>query len=92
MNLRGNYLCLNTMSFNATDKLSDDAFLQKLLFRLHCQKIIHGVFLQNFNNLLKPGIRAEVQLKNKRYSGIIKKIITEKPEAFEPRPIHKYFR
>lgn len=42
---------------------------------------------EEFKNIIKPGIRAEVQLKNKRYSGIIKKIITEKPKAFEPRPI-----
>ncbi|HVX26567.1 MAG TPA: primosomal protein N' [Parafilimonas sp.] len=36
----------------------------------------------------KPGIRAEVQLKNKRYSGIIKQIIHEKPKDFEPRPLN----
>ncbi|HEX5150559.1 MAG TPA: primosomal protein N' [Parafilimonas sp.] len=40
-----------------------------------------------FMHAVKPGIRVEVQLKNKRYSGIIKKLITQKPEAFEPRPI-----
>jgi primosomal protein N' (replication factor Y) len=40
-----------------------------------------------FANVTKPGIRVEVQLKNKRYSGIIKRIITQKPEAFEPKPI-----
>ncbi len=38
-------------------------------------------------SVAKPGIRAEVQLKNKRYAGIIKKIIAQKPEAFEPKPI-----
>ena len=42
-----------------------------------------------FQQAVKPGIRVEVQLKNKRYAGIIKKLITEKPEAFEPRPIIK---
>lgn len=26
-----------------------------------------------FANVVKPGVRAEVQLKNKRYSGIVKK-------------------
>jgi len=40
-----------------------------------------------FQPAAKPGIRVEVQLKNKRYAGIIKKIITQKPEAFEPKPI-----
>lgn len=40
-----------------------------------------------FQHAAKPGIRVEVQLKNKRYAGIIKKLITKKPEAFEPKPI-----
>jgi len=40
-----------------------------------------------FANIAKPGIRAEVELKNKRYAGIIKKLITQKPAAFEPKPI-----
>ena len=42
---------------------------------------------QEFQKAAKPGIRVEVQLKNKRYAGIIKKIITQKPEAFNPKPI-----
>ena len=41
-----------------------------------------------FQNIAKPGLRAEVQLKNKRYSGIIKQIIQQKPKDFEPRPLH----
>ena len=35
-----------------------------------------------FQQAAKPGIRVEVQLKNKRYAGIIKKLITQKPEDF----------
>jgi len=41
-----------------------------------------------FQQAAKPGVRAEVQLKNKRYSGIIKQIIHEKPKDFEPRPLN----
>ncbi|MEP6466860.1 MAG: primosomal protein N' [Parafilimonas sp.] len=40
-----------------------------------------------FQQAAKPGIRVEVQLKNKRYAGIIKKLFTQKPGAFEPKPI-----
>ena len=36
---------------------------------------------------LRPGCRAEVSLKNKKYAGIIKRFLSEKPEAFDPRPI-----
>ncbi|HVY76750.1 MAG TPA: primosomal protein N' [Puia sp.] len=37
---------------------------------------------------LKPGCRVEVSLKNKKYAGIVKRFETEKPAAFEPRPIN----
>src|SRR5450631_3808473 len=36
---------------------------------------------------LQPGCRVEVSLKNKKYAGIIKRFLTDKPEAFDPRPI-----
>jgi len=36
---------------------------------------------------LQPGCRVEVTLRNKKYAGIIKKFLSEKPEAFDPRPI-----
>ena len=36
---------------------------------------------------LLPGCRVEVSLKNKKYAGIIKKFLKEKPESFDPRPI-----
>jgi primosomal protein N' (replication factor Y) len=36
---------------------------------------------------LRPGSRVEVSLKNKKYAGIVKTLLEEKPEAFDPRPI-----
>lgn len=36
---------------------------------------------------VQPGVRVEVQLKNKRYAGIVKKILDKKPEEFEPKEI-----
>lgn len=42
---------------------------------------------KEFRQAAKPGIRVEVQLRNKRYSGIIIKLTTQKPEAFDPKPI-----
>jgi len=40
-----------------------------------------------FQHAAKPGVRVEVQLRNKRYSGIIKNIKTQQPDGFEPRPL-----
>lgn len=37
---------------------------------------------------IQPGIRVEVVLgKNKRYAGIVKKILTEQPQGFQPKEI-----
>ncbi|HEY4155878.1 MAG TPA: hypothetical protein VGM24_10640, partial [Puia sp.] len=36
---------------------------------------------------LQPGCRVEVSLRNKKYAGIIKRFVEEKPEAFDPKPI-----
>ena len=36
---------------------------------------------------VKAGSRVEVQLKNKKYSGIIKTLHSDKPAAFEPKEI-----
>lgn len=36
---------------------------------------------------IHPGSRVEVQLKNKKYSGIVKQLHTNKPQAFKPRDI-----
>ncbi len=36
---------------------------------------------------LLPGCRVEVSLRNKKYAGIIKKFVQEKPAAFDPKPI-----
>lgn len=40
-----------------------------------------------FQQAIQPGVRAEVELKNKRYAGVVKKIFGIKPEAFNPKPI-----
>jgi len=42
---------------------------------------------EHFQTIIKPGCRAEVSLKNKKYAGIVKKLHNNKPEAFEPKAI-----
>lgn len=43
---------------------------------------------QQFENNVKPGIRVEVVLgKNRRYSGIVKKLSTLPPDSFKPKEI-----
>ena len=42
---------------------------------------------ENLRAGLQPGCRVEVSLKNKKYAGIIKIFLNDKPEAFDPRPI-----
>ena len=43
---------------------------------------------EHMQSAVQPGIRVEVILgKNKRYAGIIKKVLDTKPEAFQPKDI-----
>ncbi|MCX6209557.1 MAG: DEAD/DEAH box helicase, partial [Bacteroidetes bacterium] len=42
---------------------------------------------KEFETVIKVGQRVEVQLRNKKYAGIIKNISTAKPEKFEPKEI-----
>ena len=39
----------------------------------------------HFINKVKEGCRVEVTLKHKKYAGIIKKFLHNKPDAFEPK-------
>ena len=41
----------------------------------------------HLQNAAQSGVRVEVQLRNKKYAGLIKKIHSEKPAAFEPKDI-----
>jgi len=40
-----------------------------------------------YQQAIQPGVRAEVELKNKRYAGVVKKVFADKPAAFNPKPI-----
>lgn len=42
---------------------------------------------QHLQSSVQNGSRVEVQLRNKKYAGIIKRLHTEKPQAFQPKEI-----
>ncbi len=66
-----------------------------LTSHLYCEVIIPFPLPNTFTwsipsylqNAVKTGSRVEVQLKNKKYTGIVKTIHQRKPEAFEPKEI-----
>ena len=41
----------------------------------------------NIKNLLQPGMRVEVELRKKRYAGIVKVVHQNKPESFDPKEL-----
>lgn len=41
----------------------------------------------DFQPVVSTGIRVEVALRNKKYTGIVKRIFHDKPEGFNPKPI-----
>ena len=42
---------------------------------------------EHLNENIQQGSRVEVQLKNKKYSGIVKLVHSNKPQTFEPKEI-----
>ncbi len=42
---------------------------------------------EQWRSQVKEGCRVEVELRNKKYAGVIKRLHDEKPAAFEPKPI-----
>src|ERR1700744_1713316 len=42
---------------------------------------------EQWHNQIKAGCRVEVELRNKKYAGIVKRLHDEKPATFEPKPI-----
>jgi primosomal protein N' (replication factor Y) len=42
---------------------------------------------QHLQAAIKIGVRVEVQLRNKKYTGIVKKIHQQKPEQFQPKEV-----
>lgn len=38
-------------------------------------------------DVVQPGIRVEVALRNKKYTGIVKRLFHEPPKGFEPKPV-----
>ncbi len=77
---------INSFSYSPSGDGGDSAYAE-IIIPLALPVNYTWAIPSQFANVVKPGIRVEVQLKNKRYAGIIKKIITQKPEAFEPKPI-----
>ncbi len=42
---------------------------------------------EQWQDQVREGCRVEVELRNKKYAGIVKRLHNEKPAAFEPKPI-----
>src|ERR1041385_7604732 len=42
---------------------------------------------QQWQDAIREGCRVEVELRNKKYAGIVKRLHDEKPETFDPKPI-----
>jgi primosomal protein N' len=42
---------------------------------------------EQWRTQIRPGCRVEVELRNKKYAGVVKRLHEDKPAAFEPKPI-----
>ncbi len=67
--------------------VNDGACYAEIIIPLALPTIYTWAIPPHLQQAAKPGIRVEVQLRNKKYAGIIKNIFTEKPPAFQPKEI-----
>ncbi len=76
--------------------INDDSVILKRDNQSMFAEIIIPLFLpQNYTwsipeewkEVVQPGIRVEVALRNKKYTGIVKRLFHNPPEGFEPKPI-----
>lgn len=78
-----NILSAENKLFNAESNL-----YAEVIIPLALPKTFTWSVPQEFAKSVVPGVRVEVVLgKVKKYAGIVKKILTEKPSAFNPKPI-----
>ncbi len=75
----------NTEPFNTS---SENQLYAEVIIPLALPKNYTWEIPVQFHQSIKPGIRVEVILgKNKKYSGLVKKISSEKPDSFKPKEI-----
>jgi primosomal protein N' (replication factor Y) (superfamily II helicase) len=75
----------NTELFTAAAK---DRLYAEVIIPLALPKNYTWEIPLQFQETIKPGVRVEVVLgKNKRYSGIVKSVSSEKPSSFKPKEI-----
>lgn len=77
------------MSLYASQKtlLPNDEFFAEIIIPLYLPKNYTWSIPAHLVAKTIPGIRVEVILRNKKYTGIVQRIFREKPESFNPHPI-----
>ncbi|BAV05259.1 replication restart DNA helicase PriA [Filimonas lacunae] len=79
---------MNTHSPNQLFTNHTYTLFAEVLIPLALPKNFTWAVPDHLKEAVQPGIRVEVVLgKNKKYAGLVKKTFTEKPEAFNPKPI-----
>lgn len=78
---------ISQLSFVQSTASEEDGLYAEIIIPLALPQNYTWHIPAHLRGHVQPGVRAEVELKNKKYSGIIKKISTEKPGAFTPKDI-----
>ncbi|MFN9709917.1 MAG: primosomal protein N' [Bacteroidota bacterium] len=69
---------------NPTDK---EMLFADVIVPLALPRTYTWMIPSSFKKNIQPGVRVEVELRKKRYAGIVKSIHHNKPEAFDPKEI-----
>lgn len=76
-----------TTSFTLFSKDANHQMFAEVIIPLALPKNYTWAIPEHLRENIQTGSRVEVQLKNKKYSGIVKLLHTDKPATFEPKDI-----
>lgn len=78
---------ITTNSSTLFSNNTDQQVFAEVIIPLALPKNYTWVIPDHLKENIQPGSRVEVQLKNKKYSGIVKLLHSNKPASFEPKEI-----
>ncbi len=73
--------------FNTSNTSNANNVFAEIIIPLALPTTYTWAIPDRFKTAAKLGVRVEVQLRNKKYAGIISKLLNEKPQAFQPKDI-----
>ena len=83
----GGYIKNSSASLFEEDKGKANSLYAEIVIPLALPQNYTWRIPEEWTSQIQAGIRVEVELRNKRYAGLVKRVFPEKPAAFDPKDI-----